>query len=694
LSNGAVTGQVLDENGAAQAGLIVGAYDTDGLFGDRLLANTTNSSDPLFADYARTAADGGFSLSYAPGTYNLQVRVYDTVKRQLAAGPVATSLSSASYALPAPITVTQATATGWLATGGQFSDALGGNSVDLIVDNHVAWQQIVTAVAGAKVSVNFMLFFLDVGITLMEFVPDMPNIEIGTGQPTPGLRLESALATAGENGAQVRLLCNDFTAFSGLIKMQPFDSAARVAAYFSDPPATNVEVRPFATPLFTPIHTKFVVIDNTEAFIIGSPYIQDYYDEYTHLIADPRHGDYNCVSASQIQVPTHDVSLHLTGPAIGELNQTFCLHWNQVAPAGAAELPADPAPAPAPSPNASVQVTRTLNGNSLFPSVPQGETTIVESYLRAIKNAQNYIYLENQYFTCDPLADALILALKQAPGLQLIFLTNNKVDIPGYSKWQPATIRKVLGGLTATERERVGFFTLWSHEAGAQPTDPTSILRNYVHSKVAIVDDMWATVGSANLDGVSLTASDNASASRSFWYWLLGTVAGLRGTGDLTQDRASETNLMLLNGIASQPATTLPADLRCLLWAEHLGLVDGTGAPDPANAAVTTPPAGGWLQLWSDAAAAKVTGLTAQGSDPITLSPARILPYPVDEGDPSEQLTEPASYPAVHDVSNPGNYLSALGVDTTALSVLSGFPRFSFQTSDWVNGDPGQTNAS
>jgi phosphatidylserine/phosphatidylglycerophosphate/cardiolipin synthase-like enzyme len=693
LSNGAVTGQVLDENGAAQAGLIVGAYDTGGLFGDRLLANTANSSDPLFADYARTAADGSFSLSYAPGTYNLQVRVYDTVKRQLAAGPVATSLSSDSYALPAPITVTQATATGWLATGGQFSDALAGNSVDLIVDNHVAWQQIVTAVAGAKVSVNFMLFFLDVGITLMEFTPDMPNIAIGTGQPTPGLRLETALTTAGANGAKVRLLCNDFTAFSK-VSLRPFDSAARVAAFFSNPPATNVEVRSFLTPFYTPIHTKFVVIDNTDAFIIGSPFIQDYYDEYTHLIADPRHGTYTLVSAAQIQVPTHDVSLHLTGPAIGELNQTFCLHWNQAAAAGVAPLPADPAPAPAASPNAPVQVTRSLNGNSLFTSAPQGETTIVESYLRAIKNAQKYIYLENQYFTCDPLADALILALKQTPKLQLIFLTNNKVDIPGYAKWQPATIRKLLAGLTATERQRVGFFTLWSHEAGGQPTGPTSILRNYVHSKVAIVDDLWATVGSANLDGVSLTASDQANASHSFGYWLTGTVAGLRRAGDLTQDRASETNLMLLNGIASQPATTLPADLRCVLWAEHLGLVDGTGAPDPTNAWVTTQPAGGWLQLWTEAATAKVSGLTAQGSDPITVSPTRILPYPVDQGSPSQQLANPASYPAVHDVSNPRKYLSALGVDTTALTVLSGFPRFSFKTSDWVSGDPGRTNAS
>ena len=77
MSNGAVTGQVLDENGAAQAGLIVGAYDTDGLFGDRLLANTANSSDPLFADYARTAADGSFSVSYAPGTYNLSLAMGD-----------------------------------------------------------------------------------------------------------------------------------------------------------------------------------------------------------------------------------------------------------------------------------------------------------------------------------------------------------------------------------------------------------------------------------------------------------------------------------------------------------------------------------------------------------------------------------------------------------------------------------------
>lgn len=685
MANSAVTGRVIDENGAPQTDVIVGAYDVGSLFGERLLANTANSADALFADYARTAADGSFSITYTTGVYDLQVRVYDTVKRPLAAADTATGVTSATYALPAPITVTRATSEGWLATGGEFSEAVPGNSVDLLIDNHITWKNIVTAVAKAEITVNFMLFFLDVGITLMDFLPDMPNIEIGTGQPTPGEHLENALRTAGENGAKVHLLCNDFTAFSGLIRMKPFDSAARVVAEFQDPPATNVEVRPFSTPFFTPIHTKFLIIDNKDAFIIGSPFVQDYYDEYTHLIEDPRHGTYNCISASQIQVPTHDVSLHLSGPALGQLNTTFCLHWNQVKPAGAADLVPDPAP-PAQSANVSVQVTRTLNGNNRFTTEPRGEITIFESYLRAIKNAQDYIYLENQYFTCEPLADALVLALKQAPQLQLIFLTNNKVDIPGYKKWQPSTIRKVLAGLSPADRQRVGFFTRWSHEPGSRVTDPTRILRNYIHSKIAIIDDKWATVGSANLDGVSLDASDNASASRSFWWWLLGAVAGLRTSGTTSEDRASETNIMLFDNIASQPATTLPTDLRCLLWAEHLGLTDASGAPDAANPILTTRPDGGWLKLWSETEAVKLAGLTAQGTDPITVTPARILHYPIDNGDPTEQTDHPGRFPAVQDVSKPLDYLSALGVDTDKLTVLDGFRKFSFSTSEWVNG--------
>jgi len=57
----------------------------------------------------------------------------------------------------------------------------------------------------------------------------------------------------------------------------------------------------------------------------------------------------------------------------------------------------------------------------------------------------------------------------------------------------------------------------------------------YVHAKVAIVDDQWATVGSANLNN--------------------------RGMRDDT-----EMNVAVLD-------TELAHDLRLLLWAEHLGLI-------------------------------------------------------------------------------------------------------------------------
>ena len=49
---------------------------------------------------------------------------------------------------------------------------------------------------------------------------------------------------------------------------------------------------------------------------------------------------------------------------------------------------------------------------------------------------------------------------------------------------------------------RVGIFSLWT----AEPRSGRLVIASqvFVHSKVLIVDDKWAMVGSANLDGVSL----------------------------------------------------------------------------------------------------------------------------------------------------------------------------------------------
>jgi phosphatidylserine/phosphatidylglycerophosphate/cardiolipin synthase-like enzyme len=91
--------------------------------------------------------------------------------------------------------------------------------------------------------------------------------------------------------------------------------------------------------------------------------------------------------------------------------------------------------------------------------------------------------------------------------LQLIFVLNLRPDLPGYPNRQV----KVINQLKKTVSEhghQLGVYTLWSRAEAVKRTAAGKIqyeiMPIYVHSKVAIIDDKWATVGSANLDGTSL----------------------------------------------------------------------------------------------------------------------------------------------------------------------------------------------
>lgn len=681
MANAGVTGKVCDQTQAGVSGVLVGAYDLDGLFGERLLEDTGAASDPVFPGYVRTRADGTFSISYASGSYQLQVRAFSKAKRFLGAStPVAAT--TPAVALAAPIVV--ASDTGWVARGGAFTP-VGGSIVTYLVDNKECWDLLITAVDGATTSINWMLFYLDIGKSMMRFDADPP----APTAPVSGRRLEGALDSAADRGVTVRLVCNELVAGAGgIIKVPyPASTAARVEAWFAQSTPPKVEVRRFATPAYIPIHTKFVVIDNQQAFILGSPFVQDYYDSSRHAIDDPRHGDFldlpswlPCES-HQIRQPTHDVNVTITGTAIGALNETFALHWNLAKPAGAADLAPDPAPAAAANATGSVQITRSLSGNSRFAAFPSGETSILESYQRAIENATDFIYLENQYFTCLEIADALVAALKGHLKVQVILLTNNAVDIPGYAKWQPETIRRIRDRLSPDEFRRFGVFTLWSHEEGGAQGGPQRICRNYVHSKVAVIDDEWATVGSANLDGDSLVYSQNATRGG---YRFAGDLLSLRQAGLRTDNRESETNIVVYNNVGGLPASTFPAELRRRLWAEHLGYL-ANGEPDPNAADLltkpTAPDAPGWLGLWRTRAHAKRDQLAAE---PPVVHPARVLPYPANE-DPDTEWPTLSDNPN-EKFSDAKFYLETLGANPK-VKLVPHYRRFNWDAGTWVKSD-------
>ncbi|NIQ11195.1 MAG: hypothetical protein GWN00_36425, partial [Aliifodinibius sp.] len=231
----------------------------------------------------------------------------------------------------------------------------------------------------------------------------------------------------------------------------------------------------------------------------------------------------------------------------------------------------------------SVQIVRTLTPNrfKILP-LPEGETETIaeemieiekmeklkdgekgihEAYLRAIANAEDFIYLENQYFTSDTIGDALIEAMKAKPQLQVIMLLNIKPDLP-LAPWKQrrliTRIRKAVPEPPEGQRPRFGVFTRWTHETTADifpKAKKPRILSIYLHSKVAVVDNKWATIGSANLDGWSLDSSIISDIFRPFF-------------GNQEQ-RAIEANALMFNGVDGLTSTDIVDKLRRRLWAEH-----------------------------------------------------------------------------------------------------------------------------
>jgi phosphatidylserine/phosphatidylglycerophosphate/cardiolipin synthase-like enzyme len=634
-ANMGVKGKVTDEQGAGLRGMRVHVYDVDPL----------DLEDPLGA--TDTSAAGEFSVAYDRTVYgwleskpDLLVRIFDRVGRLLFESRIYQDVEDAILDL-GEIIVPADVARGWRVTLRQGYSALAphappmdpypllsqGNLVKLLVDNEAAWEAITQSVKNAAQFVHLIQLWFNIERLFVVFTPPTPVV----GSPTTGIRLEEVLLDINQNrGVKARILLNDVVLDPGLLdSMMParryFDQAQRVRTH-------SVELCGFPRPYNTPLHGKVVVVDGKEAYIVGSPLIQGYYDGQAHRVNDPRRGIKSFFEHTDAS-PLHDVSALIEGPAVEAINNTFLALWNRVG--SAASLAPHRPPA---TTNATVQIVRTLPGN-LLPAIPKGESGILEAYLRAFSEAQEFIFLDNQYFTEPMIGDALASTLNAKPGLEVIMVINPRVDIPLYNTFQPNLINRMLGLLSPGARTRIGLFSLWSHE-----TKPSQrIIRIYTHAKIGVVDDRWATVGSANLDGVSLRLSQH--------------VIPPITTRDRLEERGIEFNALFFNGVDGLPASPIPGELRRMVWAEHLGYSD-VNHPD-----LRTPPSGGWLALWRNVAAAKLAGLQAS---PPAGHPAHVL----------EWRPEP----------EPVKHLLALGLSRTHLRNLvveNSGRSFNFKTGQW-----------
>jgi phosphatidylserine/phosphatidylglycerophosphate/cardiolipin synthase-like enzyme len=242
-------------------------------------------------------------------------------------------------------------------------------------------------------------------------------------------------------------------------------------------------------------HEKTVIIDDAVAFVGGidmTDFGGDRYDVSEH--------------PARRRLGWHDVGSRLRGPAVADVAAHFATRWREVT---GEQLSISPPPDTAgPS---TVQVVRTV-AEDMYESVPKGDFRILESYLRALRAAREFIYLENQFLWSPVIVDALAAKLREPPcdAFRIV------VVLPRRANNGQDDTRGQLGRLTAADdgHDRLLAATLRSRTGSR--SDPL-----YVHAKVGIVDDRWMTVGSANLNAHSLmndtemnVATDDADLAR------------------------------------------------------------------------------------------------------------------------------------------------------------------------------------
>jgi phosphatidylserine/phosphatidylglycerophosphate/cardiolipin synthase-like enzyme len=266
---------------------------------------------------------------------------------------------------------------------------------------------------------------------------------------------------------------------------------------------------------------------------------------------DPRYGP---------RPPWHDLQLELRGPGVLDVDLTFRERWEDRTPpdhrnplrALWRRLSHEPQhldlllrrPRPPQVGSHAVQVLRTYPArHRVIPFAPQGERSIARAYLKALARARTLVYVEDQYLWGRLVAEALAAALRRSPQLRMIIVVPRypSEDGPVSGRAARAAQWRAVHHLVTAGGSRVAVYDL-ENEAG------TPI---YVHAKAMIVDDVWAMVGSANLNRRSWTHDSEIACA------VLDQQRDPRPPAD--------------PGGLGDGARVFARRLRLRLWREHLG---------------------------------------------------------------------------------------------------------------------------
>lgn len=335
-----------------------------------------------------------------------------------------------------------------------------GNKVDLLIDGPSTYAAMLSAIDNAKDHINMETFIFE-------------DDEIGH-------EFAARLMAKQRSGVQVNLI---------------YDSVGSITTpkeFFAELKQSGINVLEF-----NPInpanarkdwnlnerdHRKLLIVDGKIAFV-GGINISSVYSKgsFSRSNSKPQKkpAKINANQSELAGIPWRDTHLKLSGPVVGEFQKLFMATWQQQK--GDTLAAKDYLPTLI---NQGNEVVRAIGSG---PDEPYSQ--IYATLLSAINSAETQVYLTNAYFVPDP---QLLAALKDAVsrGVEVKLLLPEKTD----SDLVFYASRSYYDELLDAGVE------IYEHQVAI------------LHAKTALIDGVWSTIGSTNLDWRSFVNNQEINA--------------------------------------------------------------------------------------------------------------------------------------------------------------------------------------
>ena len=377
-----------------------------------------------------------------------------------------------------------------------------GNRVVILEDGPNTYAAMFSAIAGARDSINMETYILD-------------DDEIGR-------KLADALIAKQAQGVQVNLI-HDGVGTLGTPKeyfKRLSDAGINVLAF--NP------VNPLAAKAGWTVnnrdHRKLLVVDGRAAVLGGINISSVYSSSAQGSSGSSMSGGSG--GGDKKSLPWRDTDLLIEGPVVAPLQKLFMETWQ--AQKGAVLAQRDYFPM---LPEKGKEVVRALGST---PDEPYSQ--IYVTLISALNSAESEILLTNAYFVPDPqLMRSLIGAVARGVDVKLIVPSTTDSSLvfhAGRAHYEPL----LRGGVKIHERREA-----------------------LLHAKTAVIDGVWATVGSTNLDWRSFLHNQELTAV------ILGADFGAKMRAAFERDLAASEPITL-EAWQRRPISTRAKEMFARLW--------------------------------------------------------------------------------------------------------------------------------